>query len=94
MNVTAFRCSAVGIDRIYYRWEKYNSHNNSWMNPSHRAISITNRKLKFNVITEEDEGTYRCIVTNDDGSVISDNATISIYGKCHLPLDKSCDTHV
>ena len=64
------------------------------MNPSHGAISITNRKLKFSIITEEDEGVYRCIVTNDDGSVISDNATVHVYGKCHLPLAKSCNTHV
>ena len=94
MNVTALHCSAIGIGPIYYRWEKYNLHNNTWMNPSGRAISITNQNLKFSVITKEDEGIYRCIVTNDDGSVISDNATVHIYGKCHATLAKSCDTHV
>ena len=30
---------------------------------------------------EEDEGVYHCVVTNDDGSVISDNATIRVYGE-------------
>ena len=64
------------------------------MNPSDRAISITNENLKFSVITKEDEGIYRCIVTNDDGSVISDNATVHIYGKYHVTLAKLCDTHV
>ena len=34
------------------------------------------------MITEEDEGVYHCIVTNDDGSVVSDNATITVYGEC------------
>ena len=91
LNVAALCCSAIGIGPIYYCWEKYNSSNYSWINPSHRVLSITTRNLKFSVITEEDEGVYRCIVTNDDGSVISDNATISIYGKCSLAVTKLCN---
>ena len=82
LNVTALRCAATGIGPINYHWEKYDSSSNTWMNPSHRATSITTQNLKFKVITEEDEGVYRCIVTNDDGSVTSDNGTVSIYGKC------------
>ena len=74
-------CSAVGMGPIYYQWEKYNSFNNSWISPSRRAVSITSSRLKFNVIREEDEGFYRCIVTNDDGSVTSDNATLRVYGE-------------
>ena len=74
-------CSAVGMGPIYYQWEKYNSFNNSWNSPSHRAMNITSPDLKFSVIREEDEGVYRCIVANDDGSVTSDNATIHVYGK-------------
>ena len=30
---------------------------------------------------EEDEGIYHCVVTNPDGSVVSDNATITVYGE-------------
>ena len=74
-------CSAVGMGPIYYQWEKYNSSNNSWISPSHRVVSIASSDLKFNVIREEDEGVYRCIVTNDDGSVTSDNATVHVYGE-------------
>ena len=84
MNVIAMFCSVTGMSPIHYRWEKYHLSNNSWINPSPRAVSITSAKLKFNIITEEDEGIYRCIITNDDGSVISDNATISVYGKCSI----------
>ena len=80
-NIAALHCSATGIGPIYYRWEKYNLSSNDWIDPSYRAISITTKSLNFSVITEEDEAVYRCIVTNDDGSVISDNATIQIYGK-------------
>ena len=74
-------CSATGMAPIYYKWEKYESSNDSWIRPSYRAASITSPKLIFSVITEEDEGVYRCIATNDDGSVVSNNATISVFGE-------------
>ena len=82
-------CSAVGMGPIYYQWEKYNSSINSWISPSHRAVNIASSDLKFSVIREEDEGVYRCIVINDDGSVISDNATVYVYGEYSV-LTKSC----
>ena len=88
LNVTALYCSAVGIGPIYYHWEKYDSSSNTWINPSNRVISSKKQNLKFSTITEDDEGIYHCIVTNDDGSVISDNATVSVYGKCSLALAK------
>ena len=81
-NIVALCCSAVGMGPIYYWWEKYHLSNNSWINPSHRTVSVTSSNLKFSIITEEDEGVYHCVVTNDDGSVISDNATIHVYGEC------------
>ena len=80
-------CSAVGMGPIYYQWEKYNTFNSSWISPSHRAVNITSPDLKFSVVREEDEGIYRCIVTNDDGSVISDNATVHVYGKYSVALN-------
>ena len=80
LNVIAMSCSAVGMSPIYYRWEKYDTSNYSWNSPSHRVVNIASSDLKFNVISEEDEGVYHCIVTNDDGSVISDNATVHVYG--------------
>ena len=81
LNVIAMSCSAVGMGPIYYQWQKYNSSNNSWISLSRRAVNITSSDLKFSVVREEDEGFYRCIVTNDDGSVISDNATVHVYGE-------------
>ena len=84
LNTVVLCCSATGMDPIYYQWEKYNLSNNSWINPSHRAVSITSPNLKFSVITQEDEGVYRCIATNDDGSVISVNASVVVYGECGI----------
>jgi len=83
LNVTALSCLAIGMGPIYYRWAKYYSSNNSWINPSHRAVNNLSPNLKFHVITEEDEGVYHCNVTNDAGSVISDNVTVKIYGECN-----------
>ena len=81
LNVIALSCLAIGIGSINYQWEKYHLFNNSWISPSNGAVSITSSDLKFNVITEEDEGVYRCVVTSNDGSVFSDNATVRVYGK-------------
>ena len=81
LNVIAMSCEAVGIGPIYFQWERYQVMNNSWTKPSPRAVNITSPNLIFSSITEEDEGVYHCVVTNDDGSVVSDNATITVYDK-------------
>ena len=81
LNVVAVSCLAIGIGPIHYQWEKYHFYNNSWISPSHRAVSTTSSSLSFSVIAKEDEGVYRCVVTNNDGSVFSDNATVRVYGE-------------
>ena len=75
-------CLASGHGAMQYRWEKYQSYSNSWIRPSHRVVNNTSPKLIFSVITEKDEGVYHCVVTDDDGSVMSNNATITVYGEC------------
>ena len=81
LNVIAVSCLAIGIGSIHYQWEKYHLFNNSWIRPSQRAVNITSPNLAFSVITEEDEGVYHCVVTSNDDSIISDNATVRVYGK-------------
>ena len=80
-DVQAMECTATGMGTIFYKWEKFESTNQSWIRPSKRVVNVTSSKLIFKVITEEDEGVYQCVITNDDGSVISDNATITVYGE-------------
>ena len=80
-NVLAVSCKAVGETPLYFQWERYHSLDNSWIRPSLRAVNVTSPHLIFKLITEEDEGVYRCIVTSDDGSVVSDNATVYVYGE-------------
>ena len=85
-------CFATGLGPIYYQWEKYHPYNNSWIRPSNRVMNVTLSKLIFSEITEEDEGIYHCVVTNDDGSVVSDNATITVYGnKILIVMHCYCD---
>ena len=72
---------ATGVGPIYYQWEKYDSVDDRWIKPSRRVDNISSQHLLFNGVTEEDEGIYHCVVTNDDGSVVSDNATVTVYGK-------------
>ena len=87
----AMSCKVVGMGHIYFKWEKYHTVNSSWIKPSHRAVNITSPNLEFSVIKEEeDEGVYHCIITNDDGSVISDNATILVYGKSVFMYIATC----
>ena len=81
LNVIAVSCLATAVVYFRYQWEKYHLHSDTWRSPSYRATSITEQRLKFNVIRKADEGVYHCIVTNDDGSVISKNATMHVYGK-------------
>ena len=93
MNVIAMSCNAVGETPLYFQWEKYHLLDNSWIRPSHRAVNFTSPHLKFKLVTEDDEGIYRCIITSDDGSVVSDNATIYVYGECTLYYCRFCDMH-
>lgn len=74
-------CLATGLMPIIYKWEKYQSSTDNWIVPSHRAVDVTSPKLIFSVITEEDEGIYRCVATNDDGVAKSGNATLTVFGE-------------
>ena len=82
-NVQALWIAAIGVGPIYYQWQKYDPFTNSWISPSSRAVNTTSPNLTFSVIIEEDQGMYHCIVTNDDGSILSDNVNITVYGKLH-----------
>ena len=80
-RVSTLWCLASGSEPLNYLWQMYQSSNDSWTRPSVRAVNITSPKLVFSKLTEEDEGIYRCIVYSDDDKVVSDNATITLYGE-------------
>ena len=80
-DVLVFEIFATGVGQIEYLWQKYDPFTDSWIPISSRAINNTSPTLKISVITEEDQGMYHCIVTNYDGSVTSDNVTITVFGR-------------
>ena len=80
-QVSTLSCLANGLEPLNYHWQMYQSTNDSWTKPSVRAVNIKSPKLVFSKLTEEDEGIYRCIVFSEDDHVISNNATITLYGE-------------
>jgi len=82
-NEVFLECSAhdYGIGSIQYRWEKYQPSSDTWMIPNRADKIFMFAKLVFDEIREEDQGMYRCVAINNDGSVISEHATITVYGK-------------
>ncbi|XP_065887834.1 roundabout homolog 2-like isoform X2 [Dysidea avara] len=73
--------AVTGKGPINYQWERYISHRNIWVKAEHNwMIGRTSPALKFRPAINSFEGFYRCIVSNDDGSVISNNAFVSVYG--------------
>ena len=73
-------CLAVGMGSIQYHWEKHELSSGTWKNLSNQAYA-TSPNLTFSVISEEDQGIYRCVATNYDGSTESNNATLIVYGE-------------
>ena len=80
-NLSVFKIVATAVGEIEYLWQKYDPHTDSWTPVTSRAVNDTLSTLNFSVITEEDQGMYHCIVTNYDGSVTSDNVTITVFGR-------------
>ena len=80
-QVSTLSCLANGLEPLKYLWQMYQSTNDSWTKPSIRAVNFTSPKLVFSKLTEEDKGIYRCIVFSEDDHVVSNNATITLYGE-------------
>ena len=75
-------CSAVGHSGISYHWERHNFNNSEWSSLiKDRQTDINNISIYIlTSIAKSDEGMYRCVATNIDGSGYSNNATITVYG--------------
>jgi len=69
-------CKAEGTD-IVYQWIK----DGVALSDTNRRLSITNRKLKITSIEESDEGEYKCRASNKGGMVVSNSATVTVYGE-------------
>ena len=70
-------CSAIGSGTLRYSWE-ISSNGSSWTTVSdvNTTSYVTNTSLHIG------QYMYRCNVSNEAGSVVSDNATVIVYGEC------------
>ena len=64
-------CDALGTDIVY-----------QWMKDSMTISRANSNILRINNIMESDEGMYKCMVSNKGGTVESNPASITVYGKC------------
>ena len=76
------KCSAVSHGTIDYHWEKYDSTFSNWIKLSENQQTDINNvsTYRIDMPTEDDDGIYRCVATNIDGSGYSDSVTITVYG--------------
>lgn len=75
-------CSAVGHSTIMYHWEKYNANYSEWSSlPTNQQTDINKTSTyRLRMLTKSDDGMYRCVATNIDGSGYSQRVTITVYG--------------
>ena len=71
-----FTCIASGY-KVKYHWI-----NVSGSIPS-RAIGINSYQLTIVNVTPSDNATYKCVVTNEGGSVESDAVELRVIGMCN-----------
>ena len=73
MSVT-LNCEGTGRGSITYQWETSNINGGQWMN-------ISNSNSEHLVGTLEQSQQYRCMVSNEAGSIRSNVATVNVMSK-------------
>ena len=75
-STTTLACSADGDGTLMYSWERRS--NNRWaaINNANSPSYTTNSNITVGKYM------YRCIVSNEAGSVMSNSATVNVYGEC------------
>ena len=74
-NITLM-CRASGLGTLVYSWERIRS-GSSWtsINNAKATSYTTSRRMTIG------EYMYRCRVSNEAGSVVSNSATVNVYGE-------------
>jgi len=68
-------CRASGLGTIVYSWERRSSGSWTPINNANSPSYTTNRNIAVG------QYTYRCVVRNEAGSVVSNSATVNVYGE-------------
>ena len=72
-------CRASGTGTLVYSWERRRSSGRRWATVSNdNTTSYTT-----DTTLTSGEYIYRCRVSNEAGAVVSNSATVNVYGKCH-----------
>ena len=69
-------CKASGLGTLVYSWERKSSHKR-WTTVSNDSTT----SYTTDTILAIGEYVYRCRVSNEAGSVVSNSATVNVYGE-------------
>ena len=72
---TSFTCRANGGGTLVYFWEKHSGSSNWTTVSNDNTLYTTDTTLAIG------QYMYRCRVSNDAGSVVSNNAIVNVYGE-------------
>jgi len=73
-GAATFTVQATGESTLSYQWQK----NQADLTNGPRLAGVTSATLHISPVELEDAGEYRCVVTGDGGSVISNNAALTV----------------
>ena len=66
-------CSALGTELKY-----------QWLRNDKSLPGTNSNMLRLTKINESNEGIYKCMVSNKGGDVVSNPATVTVYGKLEI----------
>ena len=69
-------CRAVGLGTLVYSWERRSS-GSSWTTVSNDTTTSYTTDTTLTI----GEYMYRCNVSNEAGSVVSNSTTVNVYGE-------------
>ena len=72
---TSFTCRANGMGTLVYSWEKHSGSSWTTVSNDNTTSYTTDTTLAIG------QYMYRCRVSNDAGSVVSNNAIVNVYGE-------------
>ena len=70
-------CRASGLGTLVYSWERRFGRRWTTISDDNTASYTTDTTLTIG------EYMYRCSVSNEAGSVVSNSATVNVYGECY-----------
>ena len=72
-----FTVEASGIEPLNYKWEWKPAESEEWQQPCDTQ-GFNNAILAIPSVQKSNEGSYRCVISNDAGSQTSEPAELSV----------------